>query len=180
MVLAHTSMKPDSDKRPPPVLHTGDGRSSPYPVSRLAPGFGLTDLAREIEQADTMVSGRLNAELQVIARQVKSLQEQAREILARARTDQRLHHARCAFKRIPGHVYHLYEEADGGVAFSMLSPDDWGGQPPKPFIGSYRLETDMSWTALEEIDDLERDDGRQLVNRLLAATETAQSGGDEP
>lgn len=160
------------DKSP---IHQGAGHSSPYPVSRLAPSFGLTDLAREIEQADRMVSGRLGAQLQVIADQVKALQTQARQILEQARADQRLHRARCAFRRIPGHIYHLYREPDGGLAFSMLSPEDWHGQPPKPFVGSYRLENDMSWTPAGAPQ--QPDDSRQLVARLLAA---AQETGETP
>lgn len=170
--------KPD-DLRAPPALHQGADNSSPYPVSRLAPGFGLVDLAREIEQADQIVSGRLGAQLHVIAEQVKSLQAQARDILEQAQADQRLHHARCAFRRIPGHIYHLYEELDGSHAFSMLSPDDWGGSPPKPFVGSYRLENDMSWTPAESITGQE-DDSRQMVARLLEATAKGQDGGIDP
>jgi hypothetical protein len=149
------------------MIHRGADHSSPYPVSRLAPSFGLTELAREIEQADQVVGGRLSGQLQVIAEQVKALQAQARRILEQAQEDQRLHHARCAFKRLPGHVYHLYQDSDGGVSFSMLSPDDWRGRPPKPFIGSYRLESDMSWTSLA--DETPADDSRQLVQQLLAA-----------
>jgi len=146
-------------------IHQGADHSAPYPVSRLAPGFGLVDLAREIERADQAVSGRLSAQLQVIADQVKALQAQAREVLEQARDDQRLHHARCAFRRMPGHTYHLYRETDGSLAFSMLSPDDWNGRPPKPFLGSYRLEPDMSWTPADEAH--QQDDSRQLVRRLL-------------
>ncbi len=172
-------MSKNDASRPSPQLHDGPDHSSPYPVSRLAPGFGLVDLAREIEQADQMVSSRLGAQLQVIADQVKALQAQAREILAQARADQRLHHARCAFRRIPGHVYHLYEEGDGSLVFSMLSPDDWRGRPPKPFVGSYRLEADMSWTPADAIG-AEEDDSRQLVARLLAASTDTQDGGREP
>ncbi|MDJ0740343.1 MAG: DUF2452 domain-containing protein [Gammaproteobacteria bacterium] len=169
----------NDDTRLPPQLHSGAEHSSPYPVSRLAPAFGLADLAREIEHADRMVSGRVGAQLQVIADQVKALQAQARAILERARADQRLHHARCAFRRIPGKTYHLYEEADGGLAFSMLSPDDWGGRPPRPFVGSYRLEADMSWTAADAVAAAD-DDSRQLVARLLAATGDSQAGGSRP
>lgn len=173
-------MNDSSDRRKPPVLHDGPGHNSPYPVSRLAPGFGLVDLAREIEHADQAVAGRLGAQLEVIAEQVKSLQAQARKILEQARSDQRLHHARCAFRRIPGKTYHLYEQADGSLAFSMLSPDDWGGRPPQTFVGSYRLENDMSWIPAEKVD-ASRDDSRALVAGLLAAcSETAQDGGIDP
>jgi hypothetical protein len=164
--LAGQPMADDGDSPDRPRRHQGADHSSPYPVSRLAPGFDLVDLAREIDQADQMVSSRLGSQLQIIAEQVRALQAQAREILSRAHEDQRLHHARCAFRRIPGHIYHLYEDADGGPVFSMLSPADWGGRPPKPFLGSYRLENDMSWSAADAADS--GDDSRRLVNRLLA------------
>ena len=167
-------MSANSHDKAKPTYHRGADHSAPYPVSRLAPGFGLVDLAREIEQADQMVSGRLGAQLQVIAEQVKALQAQARAVLEQARADQRLHHARCAFRRIPGHIYHLYEEADGSLAFSMLSPEDWNGHPPKSFLGSYRLESDMSWTPAEQTG--QQDDSRQLVQRLLGASEKDTPG----
>jgi hypothetical protein len=147
------------------AIHRGADHSSPYPVSRLAPGFGLVDLAHEIEQADQVVAGRLGAQLEVIAEQVRSLQAQARRVLEQAREDQRLHHARCTFQRKAGHIYHLYEEPDGSLAFSMLSPDDWGGDPPRPFRGSYRLQSDLSWTPAENAEHT--DDSRRLVARLL-------------
>jgi len=169
-------MNSDHSRRDKPVPHQGAGHSAPYPVSRLARGFGLVDLAREIDQADQMVSSRLGSQLQVIAEQVRSLQDQARSILEQAREDQRLHHARCAFRRIPGHVYHLYQEPDGGLAFSMLSPADWHGVPPKPFRGSYRLENDMSWTPADTAgphDDSHN--SRQLVARLLAASSPGET-----
>lgn len=156
-------------KRHPPTRHDGPAHSSPYPVSRLAPGFGLIDLAQELEQADAMIGSRLGGQLQIIAEQVRSLQAQARRILEEAREDQRLHRARCNFKRIPGHVYHLYEGASGDPEFSMLSPDDWNGRPPKPYLGAYRLASDMSWSPAGEGDH--RDESRQLVQRLLAAGE---------
>ncbi len=157
------------------MIHRGADRSSPYPVSRLAPSFGLADLAREIEQADQMVAGRLGAQLEVIAEQVRSLQAQARRVLEQAREDQRLHHARCGFQRKPGHIYHLYEEPDGSLAFSMLSPGDWGGDPPKPFRGSFRLQSDLSWTPAETVE--KTDDSRRLVARLLGGPLSLDDGG---
>jgi hypothetical protein len=130
--------------RPNPI-HQGDDRSSPYPVSRLAPAFGLVELAEELEKADQMVSGRVNAQLSQIATQIRSLQAQARQVLEAAREDMQLHRAKCHFRRIPGKVYHLYRHSNGELHFSMLSPDDWKGRPPQEFVGSYRLESDMSW-----------------------------------
>jgi hypothetical protein len=158
-------MSEQERKGRPGERHAGPAHSSPYPVSRLAPGFELTDLAREIEQADQAINSRVSAQLRVIAEQVRSLQDQARRILEQAREDQRLHRARCAFRRNPGHLYHLYEEPDGSLAFSLLSPDDWRGRPPRRFVGSYRLEADMSWTPADR--PAQPDDSRRLVARLL-------------
>lgn len=146
MITEPTDMSEETPShRKPPSIHDGEDRSSPYPMSRLAPAFGLVDLAEEIAQADRMISGRANAQLAQIAQQVRSLQAQAREILRAAKEDMQLHRAKCQFKRIPGKVYHLYRHDNGELHFSMLSPDDWRGKPPQTFLGSYRLDTDMSW-----------------------------------
>jgi hypothetical protein len=148
--------------------HQGSDRSSPYPVSRLAPEVELVDLARQISEADSMVNNRVSAKLRVIADQIRALQTEARTVLEEARQDQDLHHAECQFKRIPGRLYHLYKKSDGKRYFSMLSPDDWKGQSPHTYVNSYRLENDMSWTPLEKLD--EDDDSRELINRLLLET----------
>lgn len=144
----------------------GPARSSPYPVSRLAPAIDLVDLAREIAEADRMLNIRLSAKLKVIADQIKGLQSEARAILADARQDQELNHIRCTFQRKPGQTYHLYSREDGRRYFSLLSPADWQNRPPHEFVGSFRLENDMSWTPLD--GKPEEDDTRSLVEHLLA------------
>ena len=145
--------------------YQGSDNASPYPVSRLAPQVELVDLAKQIAEADAMVSTRVSAKLQVIADQIRSLQKEALAALEEAKLDQQLHHAKCNFKRIPGKIYHLYRKSNGDAYFSMLSPDDWHGKAPHEYINSYRLENDMSWTPLEKLG--KEDDSRELVNRLL-------------
>lgn len=146
-------------------LHEGPDHASPYPVSRLAPAIELVDLAKEISKADTMLNTRVSSKLKVIADQMKALQEEARTVLEETKRDQELHRAQCNFKRQPGKIYHLYQRADGSLYFSMLSPADWRDAPPHEFQGSYRLETDMSWTPADKLD--EPDDTREMVSRLL-------------
>jgi hypothetical protein len=136
-------------------------------VSRLAPAFNLVDLAREIARADEMLSNRAEAKLQVIARQVRLLQDQAREILQQTRHDQQLHRARCNFQKKPGQIYHLYRNERGEAFLSMLSPADWRGRPPHHFEGSFRLESDSSWTPLERIPQQTEDDPMQTLRALL-------------
>jgi len=154
-----------SDEDEKPVLHRGGGQSSPYPVSRLAPAFQISDLAAEVALAESMLSARTGAKLRVIADQIKALQAEARKVLDEAREEQILTRAECAFKRIPGHSYHLYRRSDGNPYFSMLSPQDWGGRPPHEFLGSYRLEADYSWTAAAKSGDA--DETGELVSQLL-------------
>src|SRR3712207_6501923 len=107
--------------------HEGPSRSSPYPLSRLAPAHDLVDVAREIQQADAMLGAVTGAKLEGLARQIRSLQEEARGILDAARRDSELHRAACSFKKRPGQIYHLYRRPEGALYFSMLSPEDWGG-----------------------------------------------------
>jgi len=47
----------------------------------------------------------------------------------------------------------------------MLSPTDWGGSTPHAYLGSYRLESDYSWTAADQ--GPERAAAGDLVNRFL-------------
>jgi hypothetical protein len=147
------------------LLHEGGERSSPYPVSRLAPAFDSGDLAAELARAESMLSARTGAKLRVIADQIKALQAEARKVLDDAREEHALNRARCSFKRIPGKTYHLYAKAVGISYFSMLSPEDWRGSPPDRFLGSYRLETDYSWTPAGREDGV--DETGEMVAQLL-------------
>ncbi|BCO07635.1 hypothetical protein GF1_00110 [Desulfolithobacter dissulfuricans] len=129
--------------------HEGPDHSAPYPVSRLAPAISLVDIASEIERADTLLASHAEGRLEVIARQIRALQDEARTILEKARRDQELHRAEKSFQVRPGHVYHLYRRSDATLVWSLLSPADWKGRPPHAYVGSYRLEADMGWTEVE-------------------------------
>ncbi|NUP07000.1 MAG: DUF2452 domain-containing protein [Polyangiaceae bacterium] len=126
-----------------------EGRSTTYPLSRLAPRIELVDVAREIQEADRMLGSVVSGQLEVIAEQIRNLQARARGILERAELASQLHRAQCNFKKRPGHVYHLYRRAAGDAYLSMLSPNEWAGAPPHAYEGSYRLELDMSWTRMD-------------------------------
>lgn len=141
--------------------HPGPARSSPYPVSRLAPAVDLVDTARQIAEADQIIGTVVHGKLEVIAEQIRFLQGQARRIMEQARDNAVLHRARCSFQKRVGHTYHVYEKPDGSSYLSMLSPEDWHGRAPHVFVGSYRLEPDMSWTAAGEA-------GPQPVEELKA------------
>lgn len=152
----------DSNK---PVKHLGSDSTSPYPVSRLSAHMPLVELAKEISQADNMVNSRVSGQLRIIADQIRHLQDEARRVLEAGKRDQELHHAQCNFIRQPGKTYYLYKKSSGQTYFSMLSPEEWGGQPPHTFMAAYRLEADMSWTAAGRVKEHETPDA--LLNKLL-------------
>lgn len=150
--------------------HAGDARSAPYPVSRLAPATELMDLARLVAEADKTIQSHATGKLKVIAAQIKSLQDEAHRILRQAQRDQTLHRARCHCQRIAGKTYYLYQENAEALYFSLLSPQDWGDQPPHAYAGAYRLESDMSWTALDESDPAEQE-VQPILQQLIHAQE---------
>lgn len=139
-------MADDSDK------HEGPAHSSPYGLSRLAPAIRLVDVAQEIADADQMIGAVASSKLEVIAKQIRMLQEEAKRVLERTKRDLDLHRAECRFTRRPGHVYHLYRRGEG-LRWSMIGPSEWRGEPPHEFLGSYRLQADSSWTPLEDEDE---------------------------
>lgn len=60
--------------------------------------------------------------LQMIAEQMRFLQQQAERVLLEAKENTSLHHAACNFVKHPGNIYHLYQRESGQMYFSMLSP----------------------------------------------------------
>ena len=96
-----------------------------------------------------MIGAVVHGKLEVIAQQIRTLQAQARQILEQAQHDGALHRAECRFQKRAGHTYHLYERDDGGSYLSMIAPEQWRDGPPHRFIGSYRLQADMSWVAAD-------------------------------
>ena len=123
---------------------------SSYPVSRLAPPYELVDLAKEIARADDLLSVQTNSKLRLLAEQIRGLQEEAQKILIETKRNQELHRAECGFKKKAGQIYHLYTKDDQSLIFSLISPREWGEGLPYDFVGTYRLEHDMSWTQVDK------------------------------
>nr|XP_039253661.1 uncharacterized protein C1orf50 homolog isoform X1 [Styela clava] len=128
----------------------------------------LVNLARQIQQADSSVKAAAGSKLRAILDQMKMLQEQAARVLEEAKRDAELHHAACNFRKIPGKLY-LYKRESGQTYFSMLSPEEWGNSCPHSFLGCYKLEFDMTWTAYEDLAKRESDNAmiEKLINHKL-------------
>jgi hypothetical protein len=129
----------------------------------------LVEVAKEIEQADQWIASTANAKLNVIAEQMRALRAAAEHVLAKAELDAALHRAEAHFKRYPGRVYHLYERSDGTRYWSLLSPEDWQDKMPHAFFGSFRLESDQSFTALGAAPDAQGSDAEAALDIGLKA-----------
>lgn len=117
-------------------------------MSRLAPKFSPVLASEEISTAHLMLGAVNRARLEIIAEQIRHLQEEAARILDKAREDAMLHGVEIRFQRRVGATYHLYRKANGVLYMSMVSPEEWGTSPDEP-MGSYRLEPDQSWTRVD-------------------------------
>lgn len=119
-------------------------------ATKADPGY-LVELAKEVSLANSTIKAGACGKLEIIAQQIRFLQEQARQVLLDSSTDELINKAACNFVKKPGKVYHLYQREDGQPYLGMLSPEEWGGNPPHDFVGSYKLEYDMTFTPLEKV-----------------------------
>ncbi|XP_054734162.1 uncharacterized protein C1orf50 homolog [Anastrepha obliqua] len=131
----------------------------------------IISLATQIQNADKQLKSGTCQKLCVILDQIKMLQAQAMEIIKESEESQLLHNAACNFTKKPGHIYHLYQRSSGQSYFSMLSPEEWNDKVDQKYLGSYRLEYDLSWTPLDKIK--ERDDKMNWAEKCLATTSLA-------
>ena len=122
---------------------------SPYPVSRLAPSIELVELAKELSDADDMLTAQATAKLRLLAEQMEQLRAKARKILTETREHQDLHRAQCGFSKRAGQAYHLYRKQCGTLLFSLVGPSEWGSKSPFEYVGTYRLELDKTWKKLK-------------------------------
>ena len=97
---------------------------------------------------------------------MRFLQEQARKVLEDARLNALVHKTSCNFKKIPGKTYYIYKQRKNPDQefLSMISPEEWGPSGPE-FVSGYRLEFDMSWTELKDLD--KRGNELALINKIL-------------
>ncbi|XP_046859493.1 uncharacterized protein C1orf50 homolog isoform X2 [Xenia sp. Carnegie-2017] len=137
----------------------------PRTVHRLSDPTDIVSLAKEVQKADDFVKCIATNKLLVIAEQIRHLQEQAKKVLEDAKQNALLHHAACNFKKIPGKMYYLYRRKDDTSYFSMVSPEEWGNSCPHHFMGSYKLEYDLSWTKAEDVEKRGRD--LEEISRFL-------------
>ncbi|KAF4790982.1 hypothetical protein TURU_135466 [Turdus rufiventris] len=144
-------------------------------AGRVGDPGDLVALAQQVQQANDFVRANACSKLTVIAEQIRLLQEQARKVLDEANRDADLHHVACNIVKKPGNVYYMYRRESGQRYFSILSPKEWGTSPHE-FLGAYKLQHDMSWTPLEDVErrDAEITVLEKLLNRQAALPQSTE------
>ncbi len=121
----------------------------PYGTSVSDVPIRLVDRAREIELAHTALQTLANGKLELILKQIRQLQEEAKLILEETQISAELHSIKCNFEKKIGNIFHLYQKENGEKYFSLLSPEEWG-IPPHKFLGSYLLRADQTFQKVNE------------------------------
>lgn len=114
----------------------------------------LENLIVALKDSNEHVKNIALNKLDVIGEQIKFLQNQAKEILEEAARNSELHKVPCNFVKVPGTIYHLYQRPQNGEKiWSMLSPEEFGPSCKNTYLGSYRMESDKSFTSVESLDE---------------------------
>ncbi|XP_039971806.1 uncharacterized protein C1orf50 homolog [Xiphias gladius] len=139
---------------------------SSYQTNRVGDPTDLVALAAQVQKGDDFIKANACNKLTVIADQIRYLQEQARKVLEEAKRDSDLHHAACNIVKKPGNMYYLYQRPSGQKYFSIISPKEWGPSCPHSFVGAFKLQHDMSWTPVDEVE--KRDAEIAIMDKLLS------------
>ena len=86
--------------------------------------------------------------LDQIKKQIELLAEQAQKIHNRIDLSEKIYEAKYNFKPNVSQIYFLYLQ-DETYILSMISPDEWGNNPPYEFIAKTKLLSDHTWEILE-------------------------------
>ncbi|KAM4588847.1 uncharacterized protein C1orf50 homolog [Odontesthes bonariensis] len=150
---------------------------SSYQTNRVGDPMDLVALAVQVQKGDDFVKANACNKLTVIADQIRYLQEQARKALEEAKRDADLHHAACNIVKKPGNMYYLYQRPSGQKYFSIISPEEWGAGCPHQFVGAFKLQHDMSWSP---VDEMEKRDAELAIMDKLISQQTALPMYTEP
>ncbi len=104
-----------------------------------------TDKGKIKGRAMSAMYQQTDRQLKQIYEQIKTLAEQAKQLQERKDTSERIYEAEMPFDPIIGEVYHVYETKDGDQVVSLVSPEEWGPNPPYTFLQSVILLADHTW-----------------------------------
>ena len=88
------------------------------------------------------------AQLKLIAEQIYSLQEKAKEIIYSANINEKLHNIDMNCKKVCGSYYYHYIDNDNIETLSIIAPEEWNLENKK-FLGKYLFNYDNLFYLVE-------------------------------
>jgi hypothetical protein len=90
-----------------------------------------------------------NLQLRQIQEQIELLKKQAESIANRIKISEKIYLSDLKFEPVIGNTYYLYQNQKKQWQVSMLSPDDWGQNPPYQYIATIKLLGDYTWEIID-------------------------------
>ena len=81
--------------------------------------------------------------------QMRVLTQQAEDLNKRAEISRQIYEAEMNFEPVIGHTYQVYLRSNGKLVLSMVTPEEWGENPPFEYMAKVSLLADHTWEVLE-------------------------------
>lgn len=122
----------------------------PYAHTRGGAQIKPIDKGRVKGRAVSAMYEQTDMDLNQIREQIELLARQARNIQDRVNISEEIYTAEMNFEPLIGRTYHLYRRRAGGSLLSMVSPEEWGANPPYDFVATVRVLADHTWDILRK------------------------------
>ena len=109
-----------------PLIQRGE---TLYPTQVRTEKDRVTDLTVSQDQSLERSNDTANREIERLREQAKMLMEQADKVEFESQIRAKIRSADCGFRPVVNQAYFLYE-SDGKCMLSLISPNEWNGQPP--------------------------------------------------
>ncbi len=100
-----------------------------YPTQVRTEKDRVTDLTVSQDQSLERSNDTANREIERLREQAKMLMEQADKVEFESQIRAKIRSADCGFRPVVNQPYFLYE-SEGKCMLSLISPNEWNGQPP--------------------------------------------------
>lgn len=138
----------------------------PYAHERGGASIKPVDKGKIKGLAMTAMYEQTDMQLDQIKAQIDLLAKQANEIKQRMTISERIYEAEMNIDPIVGRTYYLYQRPEkphprskgehkpGGSVLSLVSPTEWGNNPPYHYIATIKLLADHTWDVLERVEEV--------------------------
>ncbi len=119
-----------------------------YPHERGGVQIKPVDKGKVKGRAVSAMHEQTNIQLDQIKEQINLLARQAKDIQDRVSISEEIYTAEMNFEPLIGQHYHLYRRSGGNPVLSLVSPAEWGPNPPYEFVATIRMLADHTWEVL--------------------------------